>query len=105
MFRSYRYLSYNHKTKLHVIKITDSDFVVIVTVNGSINVAVAKEYARRNLSVAKNLVLLCLEMESLGNKMKDIILSQDKYCPEHIDNWAEIATERNRILDKLSAMK
>lgn len=108
MFRSYEYLGYSCKTNEFEFKITDSDFVVVAsTFPGSsvnVNMVVAKEYARRNLQVGKNIALLCLYLRERVMEMKDITYWQDKYCPEYIDNWTEIAAERDQLLDKLSAM-
>ncbi len=107
MFRSLECDSYIYATNECKYKLTDSEFVVNVVDNLGHGgcVSIAKEYARRNLPVAKNMALLCLYLEALGlrRKMKDI--NQDKFCSKHIDNWSGIAAERDRLLGKLSAMK
>lgn len=103
MFRSYS-SAFNKKYKQYEYKITDSDFVVVVGGCTIPDVAIAKEYARRNLPVAKNMALLCLYMGE-DERMELIVIQQDLYCGAYIDNWAEIAAERDRYLDKLSAMK
>lgn len=111
MFHSYEYICLNKKTRQFKLEIKDSDFATTIFVNETlanflaINVSIAQEYARRNLPVAKNMALLCLYLEERGHKMYNIIYHQDHYCPEHIENWVEIAAERDRILAKLSAMK
>lgn len=116
MFRSCEYLNYDIKANLYKYKITDSDFITVVETNlpvggsgdlflASVIVAVVKEYIKRNLSIVNNIILLCLYLEKFKYKMEDIIYWQDKFCHEYINNWAEIAAERDRLLDKLSAMK
>lgn len=87
-------------------KIIDSDFTVVVRGDDSIvALALVKEYARRNLPVGKNLALLCLYFESLRRDIENILYWQDLYCSGKVENWAEIAAERNHYLDKLWAMK
>ncbi len=103
MFRSIRYVGHGRFNTQSEYEITDSDFVVIV--NGPRSVAVAREYDKRNLPVAKNIVLLCLYLESRGTNIEKVIRLQDDVCSGHIANWDRIAEERNRYLDKLSAMK
>lgn len=110
MFRSIKFIGYG-ETRLYEFEITDSDFVTIRGMTGvmaqhwyaGIATVIAAEYVERNLLVAKNIVLYCLYMEEQG--YKNIICYQDRYCPEYIDNWVEIAAERDRLLDKLYAMK
>lgn len=90
-------------------KIIDSDFVSILNTLDGLPIAmtgiiVAKEYIKRNLPVAKNIALFCLYIESFGHNMENITGWQDKSC-SGIQNWTEIAVERDRYLDKLSPMK
>lgn len=103
MFRSYKYINSSR------IEITDSDFVAVAILAGDplgcVSVAIAKEYARRNLPLAKNMTLFCLYIESFGHNMESILRFQNKYGYKYIDNWSGIAAERDRILDKLSTMK
>lgn len=94
MFRSFKYLGFNIETNQYEHELIDSDFVtVVIDDTGNESVAVAKEYIRRNLPVAKNMALLYLYIEQQGSYIREAI------------RWAEIEIERDRILDKLSAMK
>lgn len=118
MLRSVEYIKYitsDEKNDKYKYEIIDHDFVASVVVVWPIGqgmsmltgmaIAVAKEYAKRNLSVGKNIAVLCLHLEERGWGMENIIYNQDKDCSQHIYNWAEIAAERDRTLDKFSAMK
>lgn len=107
MFCSYRYIGYNNKTKQYEDELIDSYFTVLIksTVATPFHTVIAQEYVNRNVSVAKNIALLCLYMETQGNSMEEIVYWQDRHCSKVINNWGQIASERNRYLDKLSAMK
>lgn len=109
MFRSLKDLGYNGKAGLNrrdLYEITDYDFVVVVESPDVEGVAVAKEYVRRKLPLAKNMALYALyQQQTYGFKMKDILSWQNKYCSKCIINWPQIAGERDRLLNKLSAMK
>lgn len=104
MFRSYQDLYINNKRSIEII---DSDFRIIIhTEYQYVEEIIVKEYTARNLPVAKNIALLCMYFENFWQvKMPDVIYWQDQHCPHYVDNWAEIAAERDRYLDKLSAMK
>lgn len=112
MFRSYRYLGWNG---CWTYEITDSDFgtVIVVLNEPEITVGIVEEYASRNLNVGKNVALLYMyqaEIEigpgpPIANLLEEIIEYQDHCCPKFINNWAEIAVERDQYLDKIWAMK
>lgn len=59
MFHSFK-VEFNAKSGEHEYNIIDSDFNFTIVVNDAISIVVAKEYAKRNLPVARNLALLCL---------------------------------------------
>ncbi len=104
MFVSYTYITVKNEVEY---KIIDSDFTVTVLEHKdtAASVVIAKEYYKRNLPVAKNMVLLCLYSETKGYNIKHIVIWQDHYCYNKINNWKEIAAERDRLLDKLLVMK
>lgn len=106
MFLSIEYSCHKVAIGKFEFKLIDSDFVATGDANDDVYVIAANEYIKRNLPVAKNIVLLCIYLENKFDvKIESGVRAQDAICPNHINNWAEIAAERDRLLDKLSAMK
>lgn len=121
MFLSITYVSRGNSDSEFVYRLTDSDFetefsywltdsdfeTTLNKIMTSITAGVVKEYRRRKLNAGKNTALLILHMEEKwgAHDIYKLIFFQDKYCPEHIDNWSEIAAERDRYMNKIIAMK
>ena len=113
MFQSITYLRYDSKTKEYIYEITDDDFVC-EAVDGreawatsgaavAFAVAIAEEYKRRSLNVAKNLALLILWYHNhiRGSSIKDLTYWQDKNCSEYISEWDSYIKERDDYLNTL----
>jgi len=91
MLQSITYLRYESKTNEYIHQLVDDDFICLVAVAVaagvcSVTAAVAAEYKKRNLPVAKNIVLLYLDYQQKGydiNGWENYNYKWiDKYYPE-----------------------
>lgn len=108
MFISYN-LWYNLESARYEFKIVDSGFissVMSVKFWGQLPCVIGAEYQERGLKVGKNMALVCLYMEEKERiSIDDLIVYLNNHAAAYISNYKDVAFERDRYLDKFSAMK